>query len=245
MHLFIDQGNTRVKWRFVDTKQRLCGSGAADKSDWQAIIKAAAEVKVQVEEVWVASVLDASAKDAFAKQLQNAFGFAANFASVQASCLGVKPAYKDLSKLGVDRWLGFLAAYTVCRQLCVVISVGTAMTVDFIDEAGQHAGGLIFPGVSLMREALQQKSFALSSSRIEMSNGWSPGCTTLECIEAGLNAGVAGFAKQIESYVSDHWQGAKVMVTGGDAKVFAAHLDIPYTLRDGLVLDGLQLVSRA
>lgn len=242
MRLLIDQGNTRLKWRLVDGAGQARAAGASATLDWMPLTGSTA-VCGSIADIWVASVLGQETQRELAAFLFTEYGCKPNFARVVATCLGVKPAYNDLSKLGVDRWLGFLSAYKVCQQDCVVVSAGTAITVDFVDRGGQHLGGLIFPGAALMREALRQKSFALQSTGLSIPPAWSPGCSTLECIEAGVAAGIAGFAQQIEAYAMSCFNCPEVFVSGGNAAAFAAHLRGPHQICEGLVLDGLYLLS--
>ncbi|GAA5000125.1 type III pantothenate kinase [Pseudoluteimonas lycopersici] len=83
-----------------------------------------------------------------------------DIARTQASCAGVRIAYADPSKLGVDRFLALLAAHAH-GDAALVVGVGTAVTIDLIDANGQHHGGRIAPSPSLMREALHARAAVL------------------------------------------------------------------------------------
>jgi type III pantothenate kinase len=83
-----------------------------------------------------------------------------DIARTQASCAGVRIAYADPSKLGVDRFLALLGAHKR-GDAALVVGVGTALTIDLIDAGGQHHGGRIAPSPSLMREALNARAQVL------------------------------------------------------------------------------------
>lgn len=83
-----------------------------------------------------------------------------DIARTQAACAGVRIAYADPSKLGVDRFLALLATHE-CGGATLVVGVGTALTIDLIDAGGQHHGGRIAPSPSLMREALHARASVL------------------------------------------------------------------------------------
>lgn len=83
-----------------------------------------------------------------------------DIARTQARCAGVRIAYADPSKLGVDRFLALLAAHER-GGAALVVGVGTALTLDLLDAAGQHQGGRIAPSPALMREALHARAAAL------------------------------------------------------------------------------------
>ena len=63
--------------------------------------------------------------------------------------VGVRCGYTLPAKLGVDRWLGVIAAFHRLRGDACVVNVGTAMTIDGVDAHGQHLGGVIVPGPDL------------------------------------------------------------------------------------------------
>lgn len=81
-------------------------------------------------------------------------------ARTQARCAGVRIAYADPPKLGVDRFLALLAAHER-GGAALVVGVGTALTLDLIDAGGQHHGGRIAPSPALMREALHERASVL------------------------------------------------------------------------------------
>jgi len=80
-----------------------------------------------------------------------------DIARTQAACAGVRVAYAEPSKLGVDRFLALLAAHAR-GDAALVVGVGTALTLDLIDASGQHHGGRIAPSPSLMRETLHARA---------------------------------------------------------------------------------------
>lgn len=81
--------------------------------------------------------------------------------STAAAC-GVKNNYEDPSRLGTDRWAALVAAWQ--RQLapCLVVSAGTALTVDQLDERGYFLGGAIVAGYHAMLGGLAGNTAALS-----------------------------------------------------------------------------------
>ena len=79
-----------------------------------------------------------------------------DIARAQPSCAGVRIAYADPSKLGVDRFLALLGAHRRGGP-ALVAGVGTALTIDLVDAGGLHHGGRIAPSPALMREALHAR----------------------------------------------------------------------------------------
>ena len=68
---------------------------------------------------------------------------------------GVRIAYADPARFGVDRFLALLAARARLPQGALVVGVGTALTIDLLDADGVHRGGRIAPSPTLKRSALQ------------------------------------------------------------------------------------------
>lgn len=81
-----------------------------------------------------------------------------------ATSAGVRIAYADPQRLGVDRFLALLAAHARAPQAWLVVGVGTALTIDLLDGAGRHHGGRIAPSPTLMREALHRRAPQLPAS---------------------------------------------------------------------------------
>lgn len=67
---------------------------------------------------------------------------------------GVRIAYEEPARLGVDRFLTLLAARRRGARPWLIVGVGTAVTVDLLDAQGRHRGGRIAPSPRLMRDAL-------------------------------------------------------------------------------------------
>ncbi|MEO1512599.1 MAG: type III pantothenate kinase, partial [Planctomycetota bacterium] len=75
--------------------------------------------------------------------------------------LPIPLALEDPGTVGVDRLLNTTAAYETAKQACVVVDVGTAATVDFVDGQGVFQGGAIAPGLAMMLAALHEHTAAL------------------------------------------------------------------------------------
>ena len=74
-------------------------------------------------------------------------------------------ALDDPATVGQDRLINALGAFRRARQACVVIDVGTALTVDFVDGVGTFQGGVIAPGPRMMLAALHERTAALPAPR--------------------------------------------------------------------------------
>ncbi len=126
----------------------------------------------------------------------------------------------DDSTVGQDRLLNALGAYARAQQACVVIDVGTAVTVDFVDGEGIFHGGVIAPGVRMMLRALHEQTASLPSIEFvspDMARG--PfGKDTKHAMILGVQNMVQGLARiMIERYAEHYEAYPQVVATGGDA----------------------------
>jgi type III pantothenate kinase len=81
-----------------------------------------------------------------------------SIARTQPALAGVRIAYAQPHRLGVDRFLALLAAHARAPQAWLVVGVGTALTIDLLAADGRHHGGRIAPSPTLMREALHARA---------------------------------------------------------------------------------------
>ena len=82
------------------------------------------------------------------------------FHSGLAAC-GVTNGYATPTQLGADRWAALIGARGFHTGNAVVVMSGTATTIDVLDSDGTFRGGVILPGLSLMRRALAQGTAGL------------------------------------------------------------------------------------
>ena len=84
-----------------------------------------------------------------------------SIARTQRAFAGIRIAYEQPQRFGVDRFLALLAAHGQGDGAALVCGVGTALTIDLIDAEGRHRGGRIAPSPTLMREALHARASQL------------------------------------------------------------------------------------
>lgn len=102
------------------------------------------------------------------------------------SILSVTSAYKKPSKLGSDRWAQIITANKIFKKDCIIISCGSAISVDCVTSGGSHKGGLIFSGAgnyincfsdihnlkSLKLTKVKKGGLLQNSTKLQISNGY-------------------------------------------------------------------------
>jgi type III pantothenate kinase len=154
-----DLGNTRLKWTplradgdaGIGDVSDVAHDGTTFDGDWPG------RLPERIDSAWVASV----ATPALTATLLGALAPRAcriSLARTLPACAGVRIAYAQPRRLGVDRFLAMLAAHADAQEACLLVGVGTALTIDLLDATGRHHGGRIAPSPTLMREALHARA---------------------------------------------------------------------------------------
>ncbi|MBI1825671.1 MAG: type III pantothenate kinase [Planctomycetes bacterium] len=147
----------------------------------------------------------------------------------------------DEHSVGVDRVCAAYAAYEKLQRGCTVISFGTAVTVDLVDDEGTFLGGSILPGIRMQFRALHEYTAVLPEAPPEFPD-LPYGRNTIQALQNGVCRGVAGAVRGlVEAYATrlNHWP--QVVATGGDAAFLAPHCDFIDNMVADLVLRGAAL----
>jgi type III pantothenate kinase len=148
--------------------------------------------------------------------------------------------------VGADRLCNALAGYAWAHGPCVIVDVGTAVTVEAVSARGDLVGGLIAPGMSLMARSLHSGTELLPEVRANGRTAF--GRDTPENIRAGIDAAIEGLIEAgIRRARKKIGAQAPVLGTGGDAGRFARcfdRVDPLLTLRGAFLSFALHLVKR-
>lgn len=153
--LLVDIGNTRVKWATLE-RGRVGRMKAVAHKGWDGERIARHVVgRNPFERVVVVSVAGVHVDRAFAEEVRRRLDLSPEFFRSGRRAGGVTTMYSEPWRLGADRLAGAIGAFHLSRRRPVcVVSVGTTMTLDFIDADGRHRGGAIAPAPALMIDSL-------------------------------------------------------------------------------------------
>ena len=237
MIIDIDIGNTRVKWRVRDGADVI----ARGAQETDTLIDGAA---LQLDDVprlcaaRICSVADLCVGQNIQRQLHTRDDIEARFAQVSRRAGGVECGYATVEALGTDRWLAMLAGFQRIGGATLVVDAGSALTLDIVSLEGRHLGGYIVAGQRLMRGALWRGTHAVKVASTPVGNLLVPPTNTLDAVG---NGGLLSATAMIEKLAGQH--GAAIVMTGGDGRLLAAHLDVPALCVDDLVLEGLAVAG--
>lgn len=231
-YLWLDLGNTRLKYWLIQGDKIIA-------FDAKEHLKAPNELLLGLLGsflgykpcfIGVSSVLGTKINHTLSTTL-GTLGIPFAFANVDCCHPILKTDYQAC-ELGVDRWLQMLGAADGSK-LCVV-GCGTALTLDIIDQ-DTHKGGYILPNAYMQRHALYAgtQQIAVKAGRFVDTK---LGINTFDAVNHGILFGIVAAIDTFCATYPDH----KLLLTGGGAMMIAPHLKTPATIRDELLLIGLQ-----
>jgi type III pantothenate kinase len=151
-------------------------------------------------------------------------------------------SYKTPETLGHDRIAGAAGAKYVCPFCNVMImDMGTAITIDFVNAEGIYMGGNISPGLQTRFRSLHDYTARLPLMSKEP--GFPEfGNDTPSAIVAGVQQGII---YELNSYIEEYsrrYPACEFIITGGDADFFVNRLKKPIFVIPELVLKGLNYI---
>ena len=247
MNLLIDMGNSRLKWAVTTGGQLMAGqflvNNRLNRDELVRLWKGLYHPRrIAISCVGANQLLE------LVQSVVNELWLDVEIILVkpQAQAFGVINAYPQPQKLGVDRWLALIAAWQKYHGPVCIVDCGTAITVDFIDAGGHHQGGLISPGLALMKKSLDRGTEALLYNETDEIAGYcasEPLAMLANVTEAAIYNGTliaaVGF---IEHVLAKQPLPRQLILTGGDAALIASHLNVTSIIDPDLVLRGLLCV---
>jgi len=223
--LFIDIGNSAVKWRSDDSEVFTEG---VDLFSSKLLPKA--------DLVWVSAVAHPNIVQAIKTQFSNV-----KLVEPLKQYGKLTLSYDDPSKFGVDRFLAMLGTLErFPNPPLLVIDAGSAVTFDVIDAKGMHQGGLIMPGIRALRESFAKFStndLSINTSELKNSTegAWQSG--THAMLVSAVNSQIHNFELK--------YPGGVITICGGIVKEIIKELPVSVKSFDNLVLDGLESYSQS
>lgn len=240
MLLTLDAGNTRTKWAVFGDDDVLHAQGVEDNAQLGRLVDSLQSWAGRVRAVGI-SVASPSITLQLERIVQG-LGTTLRWQRAGAKACGVVNGYADPGQLGADRWAALVGAWVRVSGPCVVASAGTALTVDALSSRGEFLGGLIVPGLRMMRRALVAGTAGLD----DQPGHWCeyPG-TTADAMHSGaLNAMAGAVERMCARLEAREGRPVTCLLTGGDAVVLAHTLHRPADIVDNLALYGLLQIEK-
>jgi type III pantothenate kinase len=245
MNLYVDVGNSRIKWKHDGMAEAMVADSLQQLNrQWDAL-KA-----VKLRAAGGSCVRGRLLADKINALSQACFDIPVAWQSSVTEACGVTNAYAQPQNLGVDRWAALIAARVrYPNQACIVVDAGTAITVDLLDATGLHLGGVILPGAASMLDTLNraEQLFPDASRDLhEFAKSVPPfASSTQDAVLAGIvfavQGGVKAVIEQQAAQINVKIATLPIILTGGDSTML--NLDSLQTQQvPDLVLEGLRVL---
>jgi len=155
---------------------------------------------------------------------------------------GVRIRMDNPREVGADRIANAAAAHHLYGGPVIVADLGTATTFDTVSKEGDYLGGAIAPGIMTGAEALFTRAAMLP--RVELARPKRAiGTNTIAAMQSGIIFGYVGLIEGIVARIQKELgEKAKVVATGGVAKLLAKETAIIDVVNPDLTLIGLKLI---
>lgn len=156
--------------------------------------------------------------------------------------LGMPIRYHDPTAVGADRLCNAVAGFSKYGGPLIIIDFGTATTFDVVSGAGEYLGGVITLGLESTAAELHRRAAKLPRIELRFPDTVI-GRETASSMQAGVMYGAVdaseGMVRRIRNELGVE---ARVIATGGLARVVARHTPVIEACEPSLVLDGIRLI---
>lgn len=192
--------------------------------------------------VLLASVAGGELVTQLSRWMERAWQLTPEIIETKGEGYGVTVAYQQPWELGVDRWLALIAARQGHdRPLCVVDS-GTAMTVDLLGYHGKHLGGMIMPGIGVMRDVLFERTQIPYVAQV--AGDELLGRDTASCIAAASLHAAGALVDRVMARITDQLGVMPdLLFTGSGAQQLMMAVEHSGQYVPDLVLQGLRCIA--
>ena len=244
MFLLIDIGNTKTKWMLRDQRKIY----QEDSFLTEDIDQDHFMFSEKIQKILISNVASFE-KEAILKIKLKKFSCPIEFVKPQKKWKHLLNGYQDSSSLGVDRWLSALSVSNSIQKSTVIVSVGTAVTIDYLSfDKKEHQytfeGGVILPGLHLTKNALSQNTAQLKNDEGAFQM---PAINTANAIQSGFILSVLGNLKSFFDLALSKSKDVNIVLSGGDAEYIYQHLTEDLKshsmIKKDIVLEGLFVLA--
>ena len=244
MILLLDAGNSSVKWGLCEAGSIAAGGSFMHRgNDFNSLADQSWSDLQTPADIYIASVAGKDLEEQITGWIRQQWDISPVFITTSGQACGVSNAYTVPENLGVDRWAALIGAHHHGIGAVCVVDCGTAITVDMLAADGVHRGGLILPGVEMMKHMLL-KNTAVKSTFCTQEPANLFAMSTEDAINSGaLYMAVAAIDRIVADMAATPGARPDVVLTGGDASRILTLLACPARHDPELVLKGLAILA--
>jgi type III pantothenate kinase len=245
MELLLDIGNSSINWA-IEEQGAFSSTGffSYKKTDFENDIQALASFN-KPDNILVSNVAGVPILNLLNNWTQQNWQLQCRQPKVSKQFKELKNSYYDPEQMGLDRWLAMIAAWENFQTAICLVGCGTAMTIDLIDENGNHLGGYIVPGVELMQKTLVNNTEQIDITLKNISSLECANDTQAAVTNGTFLATVAMIDRVVDKFVEQSNTEVKCIMSGGMANSINQLLTKTFKYEPDLVLKGLSILNKA
>ena len=244
MNIVADIGNSQIKIA-IERKNGISRVKAFQSDDFVNIKKYLKSLDYDNKPyLFYSSVLGANYNKKLIKTLNSFFEKITKFKSTR-SFLSTTNSYKKASSLGSDRWAQIVAAKNIFKKDCIIVSCGSAISIDCVTKNGTHKGGMLMSGaeryINCFSDIHNLKNIRLTQTK---KNNLLQ-TDTAEQINMGYRTMIsASIHKIYEEFKKNTKSKPTVIVSGSYARQIASYIEINTSVEPFFVLKSLAFIKR-
>ena len=245
MNIVADIGNSQIKIA-IERKNGISRVEAFPSNDFINIKKYLETLSYNTKSyLFYSSVLGTNYEKKLIKTLKSFFENITTFKSTR-SLLSTTNSYKKASSLGPDRWAQIVAAKNIFKKDCIIVSCGSAISIDCVTKNGIHKGGMLMSGaeryINCFSDIHNLKNIKLTQTK---KNNLLQ-TDTAEQINVGYRIMVsASVYKVYEEFKKNTKSKPTIIVSGSYARQIASYIEINTSVEPFFVLKSLAFIKRS
>ena len=245
MNVVADIGNTQIKIA-IERKNGISRVKAFQSDDFTCIKKYLKSLDYDNKPyLFYSSVLGANYDKKLIKTLKSFFEKITAFKSTR-SLLSTTNSYKKASSLGSDRWAQIVAAKNIFKKDCIIVSCGSAISIDCVTKNGTHKGGMLMSGaekyINCFSDIHNLKNISLTQTK---KNNLLQ-TDTAEQINVGYRTMISTSVHKVyEEFKKNTKSKPAVIVSGGYARQIASYIEVNTSVEPFFVLKSLAFIKRS
>lgn len=264
--LAIDAGNTRIKFALYNSEKSSSTPMQMCVIEHASLHKTS-ERRAKIDLYLLYEMLDrkkitccigccVAGKD-IQIQLENylqQYGLKIQWIKASENLCGLRNTYTSPTQLGADRFVNLVSAWHQYQTNCLVVSAGTAMTIDALNDQGVFIGGVIIPGLHMMQSALLQKTAEIQQKILQSPTQADFNASefqylplnTQDAVFSGALMSLAGAIDRLRLELDFiHPKEVLCVMTGGDAELIKSLIKGKVEYQPYLLLNGLYHIAKA
>lgn len=238
MNLVIDQGNTTVKVAIFDGEKQVYYDVFSEDKFQSSFLQVVGNYKI-TRCIVASVVVGAETRFSFLREkIANVL-----YLSAQTP-LPFIVKYATPNTLGVDRLALISGAVTrFPNSNVLVISAGTCITFDFINEQREYLGGAIAPGIQMRLRAMHEFTSKLPLiAEQDFDINKFIGDTTENCMLSGVYNNVVCELEGVIAKYERQFKNLTIILTGGNHLFLAKYIKNRIFASPFLLLEGLNAI---